>query len=406
MRAKRRPARPPATCIWTRREIRLRALRWRDRWRREFRGSPRPSITWPGGSANCRLKESLRPAIRLAREGFPLYPRLQAAIRYKREVSAALARCGQGVSDRRGRGAGARHPDQAARSGAHSRGHGSPRRQGLLRRSRGAGFGERRAGRRRHLDAGGSRHLSGDRAQAAGRELSRRTHRVRLAALIGRRCLVGCAQYFGGLRSEAGRFRDPQTSDRRSDAPRLSRPRGVSGGSGFRLHAARPAHRSGLRRRAALQHSPRQGDAERSAAGHRDGAGGAAHHAFLDSRCRRQSRGGHALGQSVLRHGRDRSENRRAAQQHHGRFLHQAGHAECVRPGGQRRERHRAEQASAVQHDAEFRRNAEGPDDHRHARRQLHHQHGASGNARLPGRHERRRRSSRIPATTISTCRT
>ena len=32
------------------------------------------------------LKESLRPAIRLAREGFPLYPRLQAAIRYKREV--------------------------------------------------------------------------------------------------------------------------------------------------------------------------------------------------------------------------------------------------------------------------------------------------------------------------------
>ncbi len=32
------------------------------------------------------LKDSLRPAIRLAREGFPLYPRLQAAIRYKREL--------------------------------------------------------------------------------------------------------------------------------------------------------------------------------------------------------------------------------------------------------------------------------------------------------------------------------
>src|SRR5271167_690035 len=32
------------------------------------------------------LKESLRPAIRLAREGFPLYPRLQAAIRYKRDL--------------------------------------------------------------------------------------------------------------------------------------------------------------------------------------------------------------------------------------------------------------------------------------------------------------------------------
>ncbi len=32
------------------------------------------------------LKVSLEPAIRLAREGFPLYPRLQAAIRYKREL--------------------------------------------------------------------------------------------------------------------------------------------------------------------------------------------------------------------------------------------------------------------------------------------------------------------------------
>ena len=32
------------------------------------------------------LKESLQPAIRLAREGFPLYARLQAAIRYKREL--------------------------------------------------------------------------------------------------------------------------------------------------------------------------------------------------------------------------------------------------------------------------------------------------------------------------------
>jgi gamma-glutamyltranspeptidase/glutathione hydrolase len=31
------------------------------------------------------LKSSLEPAIRLAREGFPLYPRLQGAIRYKRE---------------------------------------------------------------------------------------------------------------------------------------------------------------------------------------------------------------------------------------------------------------------------------------------------------------------------------
>jgi gamma-glutamyltranspeptidase / glutathione hydrolase len=32
------------------------------------------------------LQRSLQPAIRLARDGFPLYPRLQAAIRYKREM--------------------------------------------------------------------------------------------------------------------------------------------------------------------------------------------------------------------------------------------------------------------------------------------------------------------------------
>ncbi len=124
-------------------------------------------------------------------------------------TAAALARCGQGVSDRRGRGAGARHHDQAARLGAHSRGPRSARRQGLLRRPRGAGSGERRARRRRHLDARGPRRLSGDRAQAAGRELSRRTHRVRLAALIGRRRVAGCAQYSGGLRSKRRSIRPP-----------------------------------------------------------------------------------------------------------------------------------------------------------------------------------------------------
>src|SRR5260370_1430662 len=34
------------------------------------------------------LKESLQPGIRLAREGFPLYARLQGGIRYKRDVLA------------------------------------------------------------------------------------------------------------------------------------------------------------------------------------------------------------------------------------------------------------------------------------------------------------------------------
>ena len=50
---------------------------------------------------------------------------------------------------------------------------------------------------------------------------------------------------------------------------------------------------------------------------------------------------------------------------------------------GDTRQRDRAEQAQPVEHVADLRRDAEGLDDHRLARRQLHHQHGAPGHARI-----------------------
>ena len=46
----------------------------------------------------------------------------------------------------------------------------------------------------------------------------------------------------------------------------------------------------------------------------------------------------------------------------------------------------------------------EGLDDHRLARRQLHHQHGASGHAQLSGRHERGGHRASTRTTTINTC--
>ncbi len=45
------------------------------------------------------LTVSLAPAIRLAREGFPLYEKLRGAIEFKRAGLAALARCGPRVLD-------------------------------------------------------------------------------------------------------------------------------------------------------------------------------------------------------------------------------------------------------------------------------------------------------------------
>ena len=144
------------------------------------------------------------------------------------------------------------------------------------------------------------------------------------------------------------------------------------------------AHQSRLCGGPALQHSPRQGDAER--------------HACRESKqhrwaCRpRISRS--SMPPAIAWRGRSPSicfsapatwcRTPACCSTTPWMISRSNPDAECVRLGGQRRERHRAEQASPVEHDAELRRNAERLDDHRHARRQLHHQHGALGDARLP----------------------
>ncbi len=82
------------------------------------------------------LKQSLQPAIRLAREGFPLYARLQGGIRYKQKVLL-------------------RSPD--ATKAFLTRGPGR------------GGSGRRRTGGRRHLDAAGSCGLPRGRTQTVDR---------------------------------------------------------------------------------------------------------------------------------------------------------------------------------------------------------------------------------------------
>ena len=198
----------------------------------------------------------------------------------------------------------------------------------VLRRPRCCRAGRRRARGRRHLDAGGSCELSGRRAQTAGRRIPWGAHRVGIASLIGRHRSAGCAQYPLRLRSASLRFRHAQAPGYRSHAPCVSRPRDLPGGSRLRENAAGAALSQGLRGRAAQQHPHRQGHAVQHAAGHRVGAGRHADHAFFRAGCRGQPRRRHHLGEPLLRHGLHAAQNRRAAQRHHGRFLHQARQAQ------------------------------------------------------------------------------
>ncbi len=76
-------------------------------------------------------------------------------------------------------------------------------------------------------------------------------------------------------------------------------------------------------------------------AGHR-------HYTFLDHRCRRQSRRGHADGELALRCCRRRTGHRLRAQQPDGRFRVEGWRAECLRPRRCRRECTQAGASSAV----------------------------------------------------------
>ena len=85
-------------------------------------------------------------------------------------------------------------------------------------------------------------------------------------------------------------------------------------------------------------------DAAARAAG---AAGRRRDHAFLDHRSRRQPRVGDADGEPVVRLRPRRARHRRAAQRRDGRLRAQAGHAQCVRRHGLRRQCAEAGQAHA-----------------------------------------------------------
>ena len=129
MRAKRRPPPRPATCTWTRAGNPIARASIDGPLAAAIPGEPAAfDYLGSASSANCRLKESLQPAIRLAREGFPLYPRLQGAIRYKRELLLRSPDAAK-VFLTAGRGrARARRAHQTTRPGGHARGDGRPRR--------------------------------------------------------------------------------------------------------------------------------------------------------------------------------------------------------------------------------------------------------------------------------------
>ena len=307
-------------------------------------------------------------------------------------AAAALARCRQGVFDRRRRRAGARRDHQAARSGAHARGHRRPGRQRVLRRAASPQdlvHGVRAGGGIWTLEDLAAYRVV-ERKPLVG-ELPRRAHRVRLAALIGRRCGVGCAQYFGGLRSRAGRFRHPQAPDRskRCAAPiaiarciwaiRISS-RCRSRSSPSQDYAA--GQRSSIRPDKAMPSDLLPG-IESAPVGHAD-------HAFLGARCR-AAIAWRGRSPSICSSARATWRRRPACCSTTPWMISPSSPARrmCSAWWATPQNAIAPNKRPLVEHDADLRRDAQGPDDHRHARRQLHHQHGASGNARLPGRHER-----------------
>ena len=141
------------------------------------------------------MKQDLQPAIRLARDGFPLYARLQGGIRYKRQVLQRSPDAAKAFLTADGSvpevGAVIKQPDLAKTLEAIAD-------QGAQGFYGGRVAADLVAGVR--ADGGiwtlaGPRPLSGRRAQTAGGRISRRAHRLGVAALLGRHRRAGRAQH-------------------------------------------------------------------------------------------------------------------------------------------------------------------------------------------------------------------
>ena len=132
------------------------------------------------------LEQSLAPAIRLARNGFPVDGHYLRMAQWRLEVlrtSPAAADQFLHAEEVPAEGHLLRQPDLAD----HPRGAGRAGQEGFLRRPGRGKTGGGRAGRRRHLDAGGSGPVSGCGAPARAGQLSGYDHHQRRAAFLRRR---------------------------------------------------------------------------------------------------------------------------------------------------------------------------------------------------------------------------
>ena len=250
------------------------------------------------------LKDSLAPAIRLARDGFPLYARVQGAIRFKRDALSRSADTAKvfltadgGVPEL---GALIKQPDLATTLEAIAN-------QGAK------GFYTGRVAKDLvdGVRAGGGIWTLADLASykiIERKPLIGDYHGARIvsriATVIGRRRRGGRAQYSFRLRPARNRCGDPQTLGDRGDAARIPRSGAVLGRSRFRENS--PCRCSSTRitpRDSAGSIRLDRAMPQRSIAGHRVRERRYAYHALFGIGCRRQSGGGNDFDQSVFRFG-------------------------------------------------------------------------------------------------------
>ncbi len=264
------------------------------------------------------LKQSLQPAIRLAREGFPLYLRMQYAIKAKREILARSPDAAKVFLTADGNvpevGAIIKQPELAKTLEAIAA-------QGAR------GFYEGRVAQNlvAGVRAGGGIWTLEDLKNyrvVERKPLVGEYHGARIVTASppssGGIAIVDSLNILAGFD-----FHDVDSATRKhliiEAMRRAYRDRAIFlGDPDFIKMPLQAIDECRLRSRPAQQHSRRQGHALRLVAGHRVGAKGHEHNAFFRARRRGKPRGRHHHGESVLRQRLHAGRDRRAAQQRNG----------------------------------------------------------------------------------------
>jgi len=145
------------------------------------------------------LKESLQPAIRLARNGFPLYARLQGGLRYKREAvqrspdAAKVFLTADGAVPELGFII--KQPDLANTLEAIAAQGAKGFYAGRVAQDLVSGCARHRG----NMDLGGPGGVQGHRTQAAGGQLPRSAHRLRVAPSSGGIAVVDALNILSGF---------------------------------------------------------------------------------------------------------------------------------------------------------------------------------------------------------------